>query len=134
MTQETKKISLILSSDNHEKVQLAGMISSVAAVTGIEVLVFVSMGAVRKFKKGISDDQRFSGGDFSQVLREKKVPPYIDLFRQGKEFGGVRMFVCPMALEVLGWTKDDMEDNLFDEIAGMTKFLIEADGSQMLNL
>lgn len=134
MTQETKKISLILSSDNHEKVQLAGMISSVAAVTGIEVLVFVSMGAVKKFKKGISDDERFSGGNFSKILREKKVPPYIDLFRQGKEFGGVRMFVCPMALEVLGWTKDDMEDNLFDEIAGMTKFLIEADGSQMLNL
>jgi len=134
MAQETKKISIILSSDHHEKVQLAGMISSVAAVTGIEVLVFVSMGATKKFKKGISDDEKFSGGDFSKVLREKKVPPYLDLFRQGKEFGGVRMFACPMAMEVLGWTKDDLEDNLFDEVAGMTKFLIEADGSQLLHL
>lgn len=31
MSQETKKIAIILASNDHEKVQLAGMISSVAA-------------------------------------------------------------------------------------------------------
>jgi peroxiredoxin family protein len=133
MSQETKKIAIILSSDDHVKVQLAGMIASVAAVSEIEVLVFVSMGAVRKFKKGISEDEKFSGDEFSQVMRKKKVPPYLDLFQQAKEFGGAKIYACPMALEVLEWTKDDMED-VFDDVAGLTKFLVDADGFEMLHL
>ena len=134
MSAEARKIAIILSTEDHSKVQLAGMIASVAAVSGIQVLVFVSMGAIRKFKKGISDDERFAGADFSKVLREKGVPPYLDLFKQAKEFGDVRMYACPMALEVLGWTDKDLEEDVFDEVAGMTKFLVDADGYDLVNL
>lgn len=134
MSQETKKIAIILASNDHEKVQLAGMISSVAAVSEIEVLVFVSMGAVKKFKKGLSAEEKFSGGDFSAVMREKGVPDYLDLFRQGKEFGSVKVYACPMALELLEWGKQDLEDGIFDDIVGMTGFLVDADGCEMLHL
>jgi len=133
MSQETNKIAVILSSNDHTKVQLAGMICSVAAVSGISVLLFVSMGAIRKFKKGISEDEKFSGGEFSEVMRDK-VPPYLDLFKQGKEFGDVKIYACPMALEILEWTTDDLEDDVFDDVAGMTKFLVDADGHEMLHL
>ena len=133
MSQAASKISIILSSNDHEKVQLAGMIASVGAVSEIEILLFVSMGAVRKFKKGISDEDKFSGGEFSQHMKDK-VPPYIDLFKQAKEFGDAKIYVCPMALEILEWKEEDLEEGVFDEIAGMTKFLIDADGSQIIHL
>ncbi|NOY54339.1 MAG: hypothetical protein GXP58_12115 [Deltaproteobacteria bacterium] len=134
MSEQDRKIAIILSSEDYAKIQLAGMIASVAAVSSIEVLIFVSMGAVRKFRKGITDDERFTGSDFSKVLREKKVPPYLDLFKQAREFGDAKIYACPMAMEVLEMTKEDLEEDIFDEIAGMTKFLVDADGYNIINL
>ncbi|NOY54022.1 MAG: hypothetical protein GXP58_10470 [Deltaproteobacteria bacterium] len=134
MTAEGRKIAIILSSEDYVKVQLAGMIASVAAVSGIEVLLFVSMGAIRKFRKGIGDEERFSGADFSKVLQAKKVPPYLDLFRQAREFGAAKIYACPMAMEVLGMTEADLEEDVFDEVAGMTKFLVDAEGYNIINL
>ncbi len=133
MTQQTTKIGIILGSDDHEKVQMAGMITSVAAVSGISVSVFIAMGAIRKFRKGISEDEKFSGGSFSQVMRTHKVPPYLELFEQGKEFGDVKIFACALATELLALQKEDIAD-VIDDIVGVTKFLVESDGSQLLYL
>jgi peroxiredoxin family protein len=129
----TEKIAIILSSGDLEKVHMAAMISSVAAVSNMEVLVLVSMAAVKKFSTRISDDERYSGGQFAPWLHRKEIPSYLELFRQARALGKVTMYVCSMAVEVQDLKFEDMED-IIDDIVGLAKFLIEAEGSQMICL
>ncbi len=61
---------ILLCSAEHEKIQMAAMMASVAAVSERPVTVFVSMGALPVFKKGAAPDEVYNGGAFSQVLRD----------------------------------------------------------------
>ena len=36
------------------------------------------------------------------------------LFRQGRELGDLKLWACSMALDVLGWELDKLEDGLFE--------------------
>ena len=65
---------ILLCSGEHEKVQMAAMMASVAAVSERPVEVFVSMNAVPVFEKGAPPAKRYQGGAFSKLLKEKKAP------------------------------------------------------------
>lgn len=130
----TNPLYVLLCSPDHEKVQMAAMIASVAAVSDRPVRVFVSMGAIYAFEKGLSDDARYKGGDFSKVLRDKKAPDAMELFGQGKMLGDVQMYACSMALDVLGWELDNLVEDLFDDAWGLTKYLSDAEEGQLITL
>ena len=70
---------LLLVSGEHEKIQMAGMMASVAAVSERPVEVFVSMNAVYAFRKDAAGDSRYKGGAFSDLMKEKKAPDAVDL-------------------------------------------------------
>src|SRR5574342_1262844 len=78
------KISLIVLSDKHEQLQMAGMIASVGAVSGNEVLVFLSMNALRYFVKG-AESKAAAEGPMGQLMAQKNVPPFKMLFEQAVE-------------------------------------------------
>jgi peroxiredoxin family protein len=125
---------ILLCSGEHEKVQMAAMMASVGAVSERPVEVFVSMNAVLAFEKGAPADKRYRGGAFSKLLTEKKAPDPLTLFQQGRELGDLKMWACSMALDVLGWELDKLEDGLFDEALGLTKFLSDAETGQFITL
>ncbi len=113
---------------------MAAMMASVAAVSERPVEVFVSMNAVPVFEKGASPAKRYHGAAFSKLLTEKKAPDPLTLFRQGRELGDLKLWACSMALDVLGWELDKLEDGLFDEPLGLTKFLSDAETGQFITL
>ena len=123
---------ILLSSDQHEKIQLAAMTASVAAVSDRPVEVFVSMGAVDVFAKAPAGGERYRGGDFSKRLKARNAPDPIKLFGQGKMLADMKIWACSMVLDVMGWTMDDLVDDLFDGPAGLTKFLSDAEAGQLL--
>ena len=125
---------ILLCSGEHEKVQMAAMMASVAAVSERPVEVFISMNALLAFAKGASPDQRYHGGAFSRLLKEKKAPDPMTLFRQGKELGDLKLWACSMALDVQGWELDRLEDDMFDGPMGLTKFLSDAEDGQFITL
>lgn len=125
---------ILLCSGEHEKVQMAAMIASVAAVSERPVEVFVSMNAMLVFAKDASADRRYHGGVFSKLLREKKAPDPITLFQQGKELGDLKLWACSMALDVRGWEIDRLEEGLFEGALGLTKFLSDAENGQFVTL
>jgi len=125
---------ILLCSGEHEKVQMAAMMASVAAVSERPVEVFVSMNAILAFEKGAPADSRYHGGAYSKLLKEKKAPDPLVLFRQGRELGDLKLWACSMALDVKGWEVDRLEDGLFDEALGLTKFLSDAEGGQFVTL
>jgi peroxiredoxin family protein len=125
---------VLLCSGEHEKVQMAAMIASVAAVSERPVEVFVSMNAILAFAKGLSAEDRYRGGAFSKILKEKRAPDAMMLFQQGKSLGDLKMWACSMALDVQGWDMEQLEDGLFDGALGLTKFLSDAESGQFLTL
>lgn len=125
---------ILLCSGEHEKIQMAAMMASVGAVSERPVEVFVSMNAILAFARGAPDTERYRGGVFSGLLKSRKAPDAIGLFRQGKELGDLKMWACSMALDVQEWGIDRLEEGLFDGSLGLTKFLSDAEGGQFITL
>lgn len=123
------KISIVVVSGERERLQMAGMIASVGAVSGSEVTVFLSMNALEPFVKG-SDKAAKAEGAFGTLLESKKAPPFKDLFRQAAELGDAKVFPCSMACDILGVEHKDLEPFL-QEPLGLTKFLADAEGGQV---
>ena len=125
---------ILLCSVEHEKLQMAAMMASLGAVSERPVEVFVSMNAILPFAKDASPDKRYQGGTFSKLLKEKRAPDAMTLFRQGKELGDLKMWACSMALDIQGWDIDRLESGLFDGALGLTKFLSDAENGQFITL
>jgi peroxiredoxin family protein len=125
---------ILLCSDQHERVQMAAMIASVAAVSDRPVQVFVSMNAIVLFGKDTPADKRYQGGAFSKLLKEKHAPDALKLFDQGKELGDLKMWACSMALDIQGWEIGHLVEGLFDGALGLTKFLSDAENGQFITL
>jgi len=125
---------ILLCSGDHEKLQMAAMMASVGAVSERPVEVFVSMNAILAFAKDAPDDKRYKGGNYSKLLKEKHAPDAINLFRQGKELGDLKMWACSMALDLQGWETDQLVGDLFDGPLGLTKFLSDAENGQFVTL
>ena len=123
---------ILLCSEDHEKIQMAAMMASVAAVSETPVHVFVSMGAIYAFQKGLSPDARYRGGRFSQVMKDKNAPDAMMLFGQGKMLGEMTIHACSMALDILGWKEEDLVEDLFDGAMGLTKYLSDAENGRLV--
>jgi len=125
---------ILLCSGEHEKIQMAAMVASIGAVSERPVEVFVSMNALPVFGKATKPGDRYRGGRFSALLREKRAPDALELFRQGKELGSLKLWACSMALDLEDWEMDDLVEELFDGALGLTAFLSDAEGGQLVTL
>jgi len=123
---------IVLCSPEHEKLQIAGMMASVGAVSERPVKLFVSMNAIFAFDRNTPVEKRYHGSAFSKLMLEKKAPDPIDLLRQGKELGDLEVFACSMALDISGIAEEDLVEDLFDGALGMTRFLSDAEAGQLI--
>ncbi|MDA8363226.1 MAG: DsrE/DsrF/DrsH-like family protein [Gammaproteobacteria bacterium] len=126
----SNKISIVCVSGTREKLQMAAMFASVAAATGGQVSVFLSMNALPHFVKGHVANAP-SEGEFGDLLRQQGVPPFKQLFQQAAELGDASLLPCSMALDLMKVTKDDLDPELGPP-TGLTRFLGDAEGGQLL--
>ncbi len=124
-----RQIDIVCLSGTHEKLQMAAMVASVGAASGDEVTVFFSMNALTYFVKGNATVAP-AEGEFGGLLDKKGVPPFKQLFQQAAELGDAKLLPCSMALDLLEITDKDLEAG-FGEATGLTKFLMDAEGSQV---
>ncbi len=123
------KICVVVVSGSLERLQMAAMVASVAAVSEHEVLVFLSMNALPHFVKGAAAAAP-AEGEMGRLMAEKKAPPFKMLFEQAAALGSARIYPCSMAMDVLGVDKAALEDYL-EEATGLTRFLDLASGGQV---
>ena len=126
----TVPLFIMLTTNEHEKVQMAAMTASVAAVSERSVEVFVSMNAINVFKRNAQTED-LRGGEFSSLMHEKNVPSPVELFEQGKMLGELKIYACSMALDVSSTELSDLAE-VFDDAAGLTKFLSDAEAGQLV--
>ncbi|MFH1604563.1 MAG: DsrE family protein [Pseudomonadota bacterium] len=124
-----EKICVVVVSGTRERLQMAAMAASVAAVSGIEVTIFLSMNAVPYFVKGASATPPNEGA-FGELVVNKKAPDFKTLFRQAVELGDAKILPCSMALDIAGIEPDALEPYL-GEPTGLASFLDTARGAQV---
>ncbi|MDP1644462.1 MAG: DsrE/DsrF/DrsH-like family protein [Thiobacillus sp.] len=125
-----QKMNIVCVTGTREKLQMAAMIASVAAATGDEVSVFLSMNALPYFVKGHAEDAPVEG-ELGTLLAQKGVPPFKQLFQQAVELGDAKLLPCSMAMDLMKITHDDL-DREVGPATGLTRFLSDAEGGQML--
>jgi len=125
----TGKVCVVVVSGSLERLQMAAMVASVAAVSGQEVLVFLSMNALIHFIKGRIAKASHEG-EMGALMASKKVPEFKTLFEQAVELGDAKVYPCSMAMDVLGVEQQDLERYL-TEATGLTKFLDDARDGQV---
>jgi len=126
---ESSKISIVVVSGTLERLQMAAMMASVAAVSGNDVHVFLSMNAMPYFVKGDATPAP-AEGPFGRLMAGKKIPPFRTLFEQAVELGDAKINPCSMALDVMGIDGQALEPYL-GEPMGLTKFLRDARDAQV---
>ncbi|MHB8421269.1 MAG: hypothetical protein ACYC9S_00500 [Leptospirales bacterium] len=127
-----EKLSLVLASDDFEKLQAASMMAAVAAVSGVSVNVFVTMSAMACFVKERVDRKDFlKVGELGKAILRKKAPLYPDLLAQGREMGEMKVYACSLALDLLEKGVEEMVP-VFDDVVGVATFLGIAEGGQVL--
>lgn len=127
-----KTLHIALCSGEHEKIHFAAMMASVAAVSNRKVELFVSMNAIYAFGRDTAETDRYQGGAFSKLMLEKKAPDTMELLGQGKMLGDMKAYACSMALDLLGWTTDNLVEGMFDGELGLTKFLSDAEQGDLI--
>ncbi|MBU6485150.1 MAG: DsrE/DsrF/DrsH-like family protein [Betaproteobacteria bacterium] len=125
----SSKISIIVVTGSHERLQMAAMVASVGAVSGNEVSVFLSMNSLQYFLKG-SDRPAPAEGSFGTLMAGKNVPPFRLLFEQAVDLGGAKLFPCSMAMDVMNIDADALAPWLGEPL-GLTRFLADAQDGQV---
>ncbi|MHB1566858.1 MAG: DsrE/DsrF/DrsH-like family protein [Acidiferrobacter sp.] len=126
----SNKISIICVSGTREKLQMAAMFASVAAATGTKVSVFLSMNALPYFIRGHTADAP-AEGELGALMQHKGVPPFKQLFQQASELGDAALLPCSMAMDLLKTKKEELDSELGPP-TGLTRFLNDAEGGQLL--
>ena len=123
------KICVVVVSGSLERMQMAAMVASVGAVSGQEVMVFLSMNALPYFIKGNALKAPHEG-DMGRLMATKKVPEFKTLFEQAVELGDAKIYPCSMAMDILSVEQDGLESYL-QKATGLTKFLHDAQDGQV---
>jgi len=123
------KVRVVVVSGSRERLQMAAMVASVAAVSGSEVQVFLSMNALPYFKKGGAGHAPAEGA-VGDLLETRKAPPFQQLFQQAAKLGDAKIYPCSMAMDILQLKEGDLEAHL-GEPMGLTKFLGDATDAQV---
>lgn len=124
------KLNIVCVTGTHEKMQMAAMFASVAAASGDEVTVFLSMNALPYFVKE-RDESAPVEGELGKLMSKKGVPPFKQLFQQAVELGDAKLLPCSMALDLMEITGEDLEPEL-GPATGLTRFLSDADEGHMV--
>lgn len=116
-----RKIMILVLSPALEKMHMAAMLASVAAVGEVEVLVFVAMNALVYFTKEAPASLVLEG-EFGGKIQQNQHADYRTLFRYAVTLGGARIHPCSMVMDVMGFSREDMLDFLGEPL-GLTKII-----------
>jgi len=81
---ETQKLAIIIASEEYEKSHVASMIASVAAVSGVEVSMFITMNAVFNYLRKNVEKRILLVASSTIRLRKRKPPCFMKCWNRLK--------------------------------------------------
>jgi len=132
-----EKISMIVFSGTVDKLYPVGILASGAVAMGMDVEIFLTFWGLNAFRKDqikqnmkISKDFEEMGGAMMQMMKAKNVPSWYDILKQAKEIGNVKIHACSMTMDLMGMTKEHLDD-IVDDVVGVGSFIDIAKDSKI---
>lgn len=129
-----KKLSIIVFSGTIDKLMPVGILSSAAAAGGYEVNLFFTFWGLQAITKQGLQQMRPLDKNYEQYgpmmmkrMQEMKYPSWVELIKQAKEVGEVKVFACSTTMEFFGIKREDLAD-FVDDVVGAATFLDRASG------
>ena len=126
------KLSIIMFSGTIDKLMPIGVLASSAAATGFDVEIFATFWGLMALRKDMADKNTRVSKEFEdiapemfKIMRERNVPSWLDMLREAKELGNVKIYACAMTFDMFGMRKEDLVD-IVDEIVGAGEYLEKA--------
>ncbi len=122
-------LGIVLYSGRADTLVLAGVLAQTAANYDMPVRIFVTSFATPYFMKEKPEPklpQEFMewGQKMFEGMAKMKAPSWYDMLKDAKELGDVKIMVCSMTMEALGFSKDHV-DPIVDDVVGAATFLAE---------
>ena len=132
-----EKMSMIVFSGTVDKLYPVGILASGAVAMGMDVEIFVTFWGLNAFRKDqIKENKRISkdfeelGGAMMQMMQAKNVPSWYNILKQAKEVGNVKIHACSMTMDLMGLTKEHLDD-IVDDVVGVGSFIDIAKDSKI---
>ncbi len=132
------KLSVVVFSGTLDRLAAVSIIASGAAAMGVETNLFFTFWGLAALRKDahrkwrhISSDYGQEGSNLAKLMEEKKVPSWLEVLRQAKDLGRVKVYACAMAMDLMGLKMEDLED-VVDEVTGVASFIETSQGGQVL--
>jgi peroxiredoxin family protein len=126
------RMSIIVFSGTVDKLMAASILTTGGAAMGMEVEVFLTFWGLDAFRKdGYKTNMRVSKDfeDYAPVMMEqmmvKKVPSWMENFKNAKEVGDVHIYACSMTLELFDMKLEDLEP-IVEDVTGVATFVERA--------
>lgn len=124
------RLALLVSRGAHNNLAQVASVIMAAVVSDMSVRVLFRDEAVLSLSKSrigslpLSEGYRTIEADYRRRLKEARMHDITALFREAKEDGDVKLYVCTSSLFLAGVTSSDLIPEL-DEPRGLVSFLIE---------
>jgi peroxiredoxin family protein len=127
-----ERMSIIVFSGTVDKLMAASILGTGGAAMGMEVEIFLTTWGLEAFRKdGYKTNMKVSKDfeEYAPVMMEqmmaKKVPSWMDNFKNAKEIGDVKIYACSMTMELFGMKLEDLEP-IVEDVTGVATFVERA--------
>ncbi len=127
-----ERMSLIVFSGTVDKLMAASILATGGAAMSLEVEVFLTTWGLEAFRKDGYKTNRKVSKDFEEygpVMMEqmvaKKVPSWMENFKNAMEVGDVKIYACSMTMELFDMKLSDLEP-IVTEVTGVATFVERA--------
>lgn len=133
-----KNVAICVNSAALDQVYSAMIMAAAATTMAEKVDVCIAMGGVNAFVKGnldklpVASEVGELGQTFKKRLEETNYTSLADLLKQAKEAGNCQIHCCQPALELYGYSRDDLVDEVDDIIGAAAALEISANADSQL--
>lgn len=128
---------MIVFSGTVDKLYPVSILASGAVAMGMDVEIFITFWGLNAFRKDqikqntkISKDFEEMGEAMMKMMQAKNVPSWYDILKQAKSVGNVKIHACSMTMDLMGMTKEHLDD-IVDDVVGVGSFIDIAKDSKI---
>ena len=137
--EENKKFCLGLFTGSMDKLTMAGVILSGAAVDDMDVDIYVFLHGARVFKKGVPNSRADLGmaeypekkEELIASMKKLNTMEWLEFFETAKELTNVKVHVCGLAGKLWGGEKKEDFIDLVDDIVGISEYITAASDADL---
>ena len=133
-----EKFAIILESGTFDKLMAASILTAGAAAMGKDVTVFLTFGGLMAFRRDaeaappvMSNEFRGMEAQMGPMMAAKKVPHFLETFRNARDLGSVKVVACSATLEMFDLKLNDL-DPIVEHVVGVAHFIQQSEGAQTL--